>query len=146
MSAQHAVQEAEIRGQLDNLVAAIQAMDLERVKSIYAPDIVSFDVQPPLQVVGRDAKSRNWVEVFTAFQRPVDYEIRDLTIEVDGDLAFLHSLNRLNGTLRNGKRSGFWVRATACFRKIDGSWLIAHDHVSVPLDVQSGRGLVDLEP
>ncbi len=146
MSTQHATDEAEIRAQLDRLVAAIQAMDLERVKSIYASDAVSFDVQPPLQVVGREAKSRNWADVFTAFQRPLDYEIRDLTIAVDGDLAFLHSLNRLTGTLRNGKRSGFWVRATACFRRIDGNWLIAHDHVSVPFDVESGRGLVDLEP
>ncbi len=146
MNTQHATDEAEIRARLDRLVAAIQAMDLERVKSIYASDAVSFDVQPPLQVVGREAKSRNWADVFTAFQRPLDYEIRDLTIAVDGDLAFLHSLNRLTGTLRNGKRSGFWVRATACFRRIDGNWLIAHDHVSVPFDVESGRGLVDLEP
>ncbi len=146
MNTQRATAEAEIRAQLDRLIAAIQAMDLERVKSIYAPDVVSFDVQPPLRVMGREAKSRNWVEVFAAFQRPLDYEIRDLTIAVDGDLAFLHSLNRLTGTLRNGKRGGFWVRATACFRRIDGNWLIAHDHVSVPLDVESGRGVVDLEP
>ncbi len=146
MSTQQAIDEAEIRAQLDRLVEAIQATDLERVKSIYAPDIVSFDVQPPLRVIGREAKSRNWVDVFAAFQRPLDYEIRDLTIAVDGDLAFLHSLNRLIGTLRNGQRSGFWVRATACLRKIDGTWLIVHDHVSVPLDVESRRGVVDLEP
>ncbi len=145
-STQHAIDEAEIRAQLDRLVGAIQAMDLEQVKSIYAPDIVSFDVQPPLQVVGREAKSRNWTDVFTAFERPLGYEIRDLTIAVDRDLAFLHSLNRLTGTLRNGKRSGFWVRATACFRRVDGTWLIAHDHVSVPLDVESGGGMVNLEP
>jgi uncharacterized protein (TIGR02246 family) len=146
MATHRAGDEAEIRGQLDSLIAAIQAMDLERVTSLYAPDVVSFDVQPPLQVVGREAKSRNWVEVFTVLERPLDYGIRDLTIVVDGDLAFAHSLNRLIGTLKNGKRSGFWVRATACFRKIDGRWLIAHDHVSVPLDMVSGRGMVDLEP
>lgn len=146
MATHDATDEAEIRAQLNSLVAAIQAMDLERVTSIYAPDIVSFDVQPPLRVVGREAKSRNWIEAFTVFERPLDYEIRDLTIAVDGDLAFTHSLNRLNGTLKNGKRSGFWVRATACLRRIDGNWLIAHDHVSVPFDVRSGRGLVDLEP
>ena len=31
-------------------------------------------------------------------------------------------------------------------RKIEGSWLIAHDQVSVPLDIVSGTGMVDLEP
>ena len=65
---------------------------------------------------------------------------------MDGDVAFAHSLNRLSGTLKNGNRSGFWVRATYCFRKIDGNWLIVHHQASVPLDVESGRALLNLEP
>lgn len=146
MATQHAVDEAGIRQHIDKLVEAIRALDLDGVKSIYAPDIVSFDVQPPLQHVGAEAKWKNWVEVFTAFQRPLGCEIRDLTITVDGDVAFAHSLNRLSGTLKNGNRSGFWVRATSCFRRVDGSWLVAHDHVSVPLDVETGRAVLDLEP
>jgi ketosteroid isomerase-like protein len=141
-----AVDEAGIRQQMHELVEAIRAMDLDGVKSIYAPDIVSFDVQPPLQHVGAEAKWRNWVEVFTAYQRPLGCEVRDLTITVGSDVAFAHSFNRLSGTLKNGHSSGFWVRATYCFRKIDGNWLVVHDHVSVPLDVESGRAVLDLEP
>ncbi len=146
MATQHAVDEASIRQQIDKLVEAIRSMDLEGVKPIYAPDIVSFDVGPPLQHVGAEAKWRNWVDAFTVFQRPLSYEIRNLTITLDGDVAFGHSLNRLSGTLKNGNRSGFWVRATFCFRKIDGNWLIVHDHASVPLDLESGRALLNLEP
>lgn len=116
------------------------------MKSIYAPDIVSFDVQPPLWIAGAEAKWKNWEEAFAVFQSPLDYEIRELTITLDGDVAFTHSLNRLSGTLESGNRGGFWVRATCCFRKIDGEWLIAHDHASVPLDVESGRAVLDLEP
>jgi len=146
MATQHASDAADIRERIDTLVEAIRAMDLEGLKSMYAPNIVSFDVNPPLQHVGAEAKWKNWVEAFTVFQRPLGYEIRDLTIIVGDDLAFGYSLNRLSGTLKNGNRSGFWVRATFCFRKIDGNWLIAHDHVSVPLDPESGRALLDLEP
>ncbi|PZR88098.1 MAG: DUF4440 domain-containing protein [Candidatus Nephthysia bennettiae] len=146
MATQHAVDEAGIRQQIDKLIEAIRAMDLEGVKPIYAPDMVSFDVQPPLQHVGAEAKWTNWADAFTAFQRPLGYEIRNLTITLDGNVAFAHSLNRLSGTLKNGNRSGFWVRATYCFRKIDGNWLIAHDHASVPLDLESGRALLNLEP
>jgi ketosteroid isomerase-like protein len=65
---------------------------------------------------------------------------------VGDDVAFGHSLNRISGTLQNGNSSDYWVRWTACFRKIDGNWLIVHDQVSVPLDVQSGRALRNLEP
>jgi ketosteroid isomerase-like protein len=146
MATQHGIDEADIRRQIDKAVEAIRAMDLEGLKSMYAPNIVSFDVNPPLQHVGAAAKWKNWEEAFAVFQRPLDYEIRDLTITLDGDVAFAHSLNRLSGTLKNGNRSGFWVRATFCFRKIDGNWLIAHDHASVPLDPESGRALLDLEP
>ena len=83
---------------------------------------------------------------FTVFQHPVGYETRDLTITVGGDVAFAHSLNRVSATLKNGNRTDYWVRWTACFRKIDGNWLIVHDQVSVPLDTGSGRALLDLEP
>ncbi|MFI6316791.1 nuclear transport factor 2 family protein [Nonomuraea sp. NPDC050556] len=42
--------------------------------------------------------------------------------------------------------SGMWVRATFCFRKIGGDWLITHGQVSVPLDMASGTGVTGLEP
>lgn len=146
MATQHAADEAGIRQRIEELVEAIRTMDLESVKPIYAPDIVSFDIVPPLQHVGAEAKWKNWVDLFTAYQRPLDYEIRELTITVGDDVAFGYSLNRINGTLKNGNRTDYWLRWTACFRKIGGNWLIAHDHVSVPLDVESGRALLDLKP
>jgi ketosteroid isomerase-like protein len=116
------------------------------VKPIYAPDLVSFDIVPPLKHVGAEAKLKNWTDVFAAYRRPLGYEIRDLTITVGDDVAFGRSLNRISGTLKNGTTSDYWVRWTTCFRKIDGNWLLAHDQVSVPLDVASGKALLNLEP
>lgn len=72
MAAQHAVEETDIRQRIDKLAQAIRAMDLEGVKPIYAPEIVSFDIVPPLQHVGAEAKWKNWADVFTAYQRPLD--------------------------------------------------------------------------
>jgi ketosteroid isomerase-like protein len=51
--------EAEIRQRIDTLVEAIGAMDLDTVMSMYAPDVVSFDIEPPLQHVGAAAKRNN---------------------------------------------------------------------------------------
>ena len=61
---QRAIDEAEIRQRIDKLVAAIRVMDLDSVMSIYAPDIVSFDLEPPLQHVGAEAKRKNWLTLF----------------------------------------------------------------------------------
>jgi ketosteroid isomerase-like protein len=147
MATQHTVEEGEIRAQIDKLAEAIRGADLEGVKLRYAPDVVSFDVGPRLQDVGAEAKWNNWIAVFTLFQRPIGVEVRDITITVGGDVAFGHSFNLLSGTLKNGTRSGgFWVRATYCFRKIDGNWLIVHDHASAPMDPGSGKALLNLEP
>jgi uncharacterized protein (TIGR02246 family) len=146
MATQHDIDEADIRQRIDKAVEAIRATDLEGLTTIYAPDIVSFDIVPPLQHVGAEAKRKNWVDAFATYQRPLGYEVRDLTITVGDDVAFGHSLNRISGTLKNGNRTDLWLRWTTCFRKIDGNWLIAHDQVSVPLDLESGRALLNLEP
>jgi ketosteroid isomerase-like protein len=146
MTAERAVDEAEIRQRIDTLADAVRLMDLERIKPIYAPDLLSFDIVPPLLHRGAQAKWKNWDDVFAAYQRPLDYEVRDLSVTVGDDLAFTHSLNRISGLLNSGNRSDYWVRWTTCFQKIGGNWLIAHDHVSVPLDVRSGRALMHLQP
>jgi uncharacterized protein (TIGR02246 family) len=146
MTAQRAIDEADVRQRIDKLVEAIRAMDLEGVMAMFTPDVVSFDIEPPLQHVGAAAKRKNWANVFSVYQRPLGYELHDLTVTVGDDVAFGHSLNRISGTLKNGKRNDVWVRWTACLRQIDGNWLIAHDQVSVPLDIESGRALLNLEP
>ena len=79
-------------------------------------------------------------------QPPLGYEIRDLTITVGDEVAFAHSFNRLSGTLEGVNKLGPWVRYTGGFRKIRGAWLIAHDHVSAPVDFANGRVLLNLEP
>jgi ketosteroid isomerase-like protein len=143
---QRATDEADIRQRIDKLAEAICTMNLEGVMSIYAPDIVSFDIVPPLQHVRAEAKRKNWADAFAMYQHPLGYEIHDLTITVGDDVAFGHSLNRITGTLKNGNRTDFWLRSTTCFRKIDGNWLIVHDQVSVPVDLESSRALLNLKP
>lgn len=146
IATEHSGDEADIRHRIDKLVRAIRAQDLDAVMSLYTPDVVSFDIEPPLQHVGAQAKRKNWERVFAAYEHPLGYEIRDLTIAVGGDVAFVHSLNRLSGTLKSGTTTpGFWVRATTCLRKVNGHWRIAHDQVSVPLDLASGAALLNLE-
>ena len=147
MATQRLTDETDIRQRIDSLIGAIRALDLKSVMSICAMDVVSFDIEPPLQHVGAEAKRKNWERVFAVYEHPLGYEIRDLAITVGEDVAFAHSLNRLSGTLKSGtKTTGFWVRATTCFRKVNGHWFIAHDQVSVPLDLTTGGALLNLEP
>jgi ketosteroid isomerase-like protein len=140
------VDEAEIRQHIGKIIEGIKAKDLDSLRQLYSDDVVSFDVEPPLQHVGIDAKLKSWATAFTFFQ-DVTYEVRDLTLTVDEGVAFGHCFGRLSGRTKNGMATGgMWVRATFCFRKINGNWLITHDQVSVPFDIASGKGVTDLEP
>ena len=94
-----ATNEARIRERLEDWAKAVRAKDIERVISHYAPDILLFDLAPPLQYRGADSCRKNWAEWFSTFQGEVGYEIRELSITSDGDVAFCHSLNRIHGTL-----------------------------------------------
>jgi ketosteroid isomerase-like protein len=138
--------EAEIRRRIDSLVEVVRAGDLAAVMSFYAPEMVTFDIVPPLQKVGAAGKRKNWMDVFATYRLPLGYEVRDLILAAGDGVAFAHSLNRLSGALQNGREIEQWVRWTACFREIDGRWLIAHDHISVPTDFATGKALLDLRP
>ena len=122
------------------------AKDIDGVMSLYAPNIVSFDIVPPLRYVGADNKRRAWQEVFAAYTGPFAYEVRDLNVTTHGELAFVHGLNHVNGTLASGHITDLWLRWTACFRRIDGVWLVVHDHVSVPAELEHGQAVVNLTP
>ena len=106
---------------------------------------VGFFLAPPLQA--HEDLKKNLKEWFNTFQGPIGLEIRDLKIRVGGDVAFCHSLNRISGRRTNGEGTDIWVRETLGLCKIDGRWLITHEHESVPFYMDgSNRAAVDLKP
>jgi ketosteroid isomerase-like protein len=144
--AEHPVETAAVRQRIETLVDGIRAMDLPQVMPHYAPDLVSFDLEPPLRHLGADAKHSNWMRAFTAYRPPLGYELCDLTITAGDDIAFTHALARISGTRTDGTPSDYWVRWTACLRKVDGTWLIVHDQISVPTHLPTSRAMLTLQP
>ena len=138
--------EALIRGRVEELVKALRAKDIDGVMSLYAPNLVSFDIVPPLRYFGAENKRRAWKEAFALYTGPFTYEVHELNVTTQGELAFVHSLNHLKATQASGQITDFWLRWTACLRRIDGLWVVVHDHVSVPADLEHGQAVVDLRP
>ena len=135
-----------IRAQIDVLINAIRAKDIIGVMSVFAPEVVSFDFGPPLQHGGGEVFLKRWQELFELYQSTIEYELIDLSITVDDNVAFSHSLNKMGGTLKNGQKSERWLRWTACYFKLNGTWLIVHEHVSVPSNIKSGKAMLNLRP
>jgi ketosteroid isomerase-like protein len=73
--------------------------------------------------------------------------MRDLSVTVGDDVAFSRGISRMTGTKVDGEEVDLWYRSTVCFRKLNGSWKIAHEHTSVPFLMDgSYRAAVDLKP
>jgi ketosteroid isomerase-like protein len=137
---------SEIKTLLDAWLEAVRRKDIERLLALYAPGIVYFDVVPPLQIKGLDAVRRNFMRWFNLWNGDIDAEIDDLHISQSGSLATAVMLYRVRGTLKPGLDVDYWVRATVSCQRLDQGWRITHEHVSLPIDFQSGNAVMNLEP
>jgi uncharacterized protein (TIGR02246 family) len=141
-----AVEEAKIRQLIAEWGKALHTKDINALMSYYAPDILTFDIISPLQYQGIEVYRKNFEAWFASFQGPINYDMRDLSITTGDDVAFCHSLNWVSGTRITGETTDTWVRVTVGFRKIDGTWRVTHEHVSVPFDMETSQALLDLQP
>lgn len=139
-------EEARIRECIEALAKALRAKDVESLMVHYAPDMVTFDLRPPLRVVSAAAYRRNFEAWFSSVQGPIHYDIRELRITVSGEAAFCHSLCHVMSTRIGGEKADYWVRVTSGFQKRHGDWKITHEHVSVPVNLQTLQAAFDQQP
>jgi uncharacterized protein (TIGR02246 family) len=139
---------ADIRALEERFVAAFKAKDVDAIMKVYAPDqtLVVFDVVPPRQYVGAAAYRKDWQTFFGSFEGPITVELTDLDVAADRNLAYSHSIQRVAGTDKQGKKLDLTVRVTDVYKKARGRWLIIHEHVSVPVDLDAGKPDLSSKP
>jgi uncharacterized protein (TIGR02246 family) len=135
--------EAEVRECLDQWTRALHARDLGALTALYAPDTIAFDLMPPSQVDASHYR-QNLEHWLGAMSGPIEYEIHDLRIAAGDEVAFSHNLGHVRATRANGEKADYWVRATVGFRRYNGKWLVIHDHVSMPFDMETGKAVREL--
>ncbi|WP_433824633.1 YybH family protein [Actinoplanes sp. CA-015351] len=138
----------EIRDVILSKAALLQKGDAKAILSHYAPAFVEFSLAPPLRQPGNShdpARLRAWMATFEA---PPRREVTQLEITTDGDVAFATSLDSMTAIPR-GSTEPFtlWFRVTHGLRRIDGRWLVTHEHESVPFEMDgSFRASIGLTP
>ncbi|HEX4159332.1 MAG TPA: nuclear transport factor 2 family protein [Rhizomicrobium sp.] len=132
---------AQIEALEDRFAAAFNAKDLDAIMKVYepGPGLFVFDVTPPRQHVGWEDYRKDWQDALAGMKGPVKFEISDLSITVDGDVAYGHSIQRMTGTNTKDKAVDVTVRVSDVYRKLKGKWLIVEEHVSVPVDLDTGK-------
>ena len=128
---------------------AFKAKDAPGIMKFYEPGakLVVFDVVPPRQYIGYEAYQKDWQDLFAMFDGPVTFQMSDLDIITNGsDLAYSHSIQHVAGKLKEGGNLNLTVRVTDVYRKTGGKWMIAHEHVSVPVDIKTGKADLQSKP
>jgi ketosteroid isomerase-like protein len=140
--------EAQLRAVSHELSKAVREGDSRQIMAFYADDVRAFDMMPPSQFTNKsEYQKQAWEGCFTeVFEFPVEFEQHDLRVYADGDLALSHCLIHMKGKTRDGQLMQAWTRNTTGWQRIDGHWLIVHEHNSVPLDKDSGAALMNLAP
>lgn len=146
MTTQDEQSEEQIRSLITKYVDAARRKDLAEVMSCYARDLVAFDLMPPLRQGGVAAYEKLWDQAFSMTEGPFGVEMRDLSIAASGDVAFACALEHVKAAAKDGPGADMWLRWTAGLRRVDGAWRIVHEHTSVPIDMESSKGIFDLTP
>lgn len=133
-------EEAAIRSLISQWSRALEATDPDGLTANYVPDAVLYDVKPPYKTQGVAAIRALWAACLPYFPASFTSEHRDLSLVVGDDVAFWHGLHHIKPTDQPHHPAGqSWIRVTACYRKIDGRWLVVHEHVSMPFDCRTGQ-------
>ena len=138
----------EIRDVIEARYERLAEGDVAGTLASYAPKVVEFSLAPPLggQTDGRDPEPLSaWLATFDA---PPRRTVTQLEITASGDVAFATSIDSMTATPQGGDSPfTMWHRVTLGLRRIEGRWLIVHEHESVPFYMDgSFRAAIDLRP
>jgi ketosteroid isomerase-like protein len=84
--------------------------------------------------------------MFASIGPITSFEGKNLTFNVDGNLAYGYSFQHHLVTTKTGGPRDVTVRVTDVYRKNSGKWLIIQEYVSVPVDPRTGKGDFQPEP
>ncbi len=136
----------DLRALMKTWTTAAQARDVKTIMSCYTDDVVAYDAIMKLQFQGADAYGKHWAMCMEMCSGEMVFEPADMTLAASGDVGYGFYLIRCGAKESDGNDKTGWMRGTVGFRRSGGKWAIAHEHFSVPFDMESGKALFDLKP
>ncbi|MDP3197824.1 nuclear transport factor 2 family protein [Tabrizicola sp.] len=117
---------AEIEQMLGAWSAAVRAHDLNGAVQGRSADIVMFDVPAPLQAKGIDAYRDTWTLYF-GDEGSRRFDLLETHIVAGEDVGWVRAILRCT---TDDAPAG---RLTMGLRRVDGRWVVEHEHHSFPV-------------
>ena len=122
--------ENALRRSLHEIVRRHQV--LRSVFRIMSGELIQIVVPPPIQSKGIEAYRKTWDLFFSWSKASGVFDISEMNITAGNDVAFVTALMHCAGTEANGDKIELEFRLTIGLRKIDGQWIVMHEHHSIP--------------
>jgi ketosteroid isomerase-like protein len=133
--------EQQIRTLIAGWAGAVHDGNLTTVLADHAPDIVMFDVPPPERGVrGLDAYRETWPGFFEWQASGALFEIDSLDVTAGADVGFAFALLRCGTVADFDHDPERRLRLTIGLRKLDGRWVVTHEHHSFADRTESSAG------
>ncbi|GAA5192116.1 nuclear transport factor 2 family protein [Arthrobacter gyeryongensis] len=128
---------------LDSYAAAVHAKDVEAFAALYDDNVHIYDSWGQWQYTGIEAWRSMASEWFSSLgDERVRVEFNDVRSVAGEDVAFGHAAVTFAGISADGERlRAMTNRFTICLEKKDDAWKISHEHSSLPIDMETGKGI-----
>ncbi len=139
---------SNVEGVLENYKQAIYEKDVEKFLTIYDEDVHIYDCWGKWESKGISLWRENVVNWFNGMREEgelLKVDFSDVTIEENTNLAFVYCAVTFAAYSEKSEEKLRQItnRFTFGLKKVNESGFIFHEHSSLPIDMETGRGMFD---
>ena len=130
----------EVAGEVIDQIAfwdkAITRQQIDTVVQYCSDQVSLFDVSS--QIAGVKAYRKEWEKFSPYFSAHIDIVRSNIKLHTSADLAVMHCYSKVIDVSTNTTVVP-WCRTTLCLQKQKQQWLVVHQHISIPVSMQTGN-------
>ncbi|MFC5605055.1 YybH family protein [Sporosarcina koreensis] len=140
----------EVQDVLENYKTAVYEKNVEKFLSMYASEIHIYDCWGNWESKGISSWKESVLEWFNGLSEDgvlLEVAFNNLVVEENSHLAFVHCAVIYTAYQEESgeKLRQLTNRFTYGLKKVNGSWIIAHEHSSLPINIETGKGIFNLK-
>jgi ketosteroid isomerase-like protein len=127
----------------ERICAGIKSMDTEAIVANYVQDdkLYIYDMQIPRAYIGIDTYRKDWNDFWRENSKSIgNCTAEDFSVvDADKNLAISHFVQHVELMMKTGQSVVANTRITHSYRRVNGHWLVSHEHGSFPIDFKTGK-------
>jgi ketosteroid isomerase-like protein len=130
----------EVLTMLKHWDEAVANMDIQALADLCVEEVSLIDVSTHL--TGIQAYKQLWKRYLPVKVGNIRVYREGIKMIAQPELAVLHCFSKVDQIDATPNLEVFWCRTTICFQKVEGAWKVAHQHISMPMHLETGMPIL----